>query len=166
MVIASGKQVTDNASLINHGCPHCHSDQLFKYVIDDEAKCAFEGAIKVDYNAKFTEAYQSNRNLLASKGARMHTSPQLEIYCDEVKCSHGATTGQLDESALFYMRSRGIPEDEARTMLMDVLDTVKMDGLRDRLRHLVERRLSGHKAVCADCDAATDPLERTEGGRP
>lgn len=69
------------------------------------------------------------------------------------------------------MRSRGIPEDEARTMLMqafmmDVLDTVKMDGLRDRLRHLVERRLSGHKAVCADCDAATDPLERTEGGRP
>ncbi len=171
MVIASGKQVTDNASLINHGCPHCHSDQLFKYVIDDEAKCAFEGAIKVDYGAKFTEAYQSNRNLLASKGARMHTSPQLEIYCDEVKCSHGATTGQLDESALFYMRSRGIPEDEARTMLMqafmmDVLDTVKMDGLRDRLRHLVERRLSGHKAVCADCDAATDPLERTEGGRP
>lgn len=88
----------------------------------------------------------------------MHTEPQLEIYCDEVKCSHGATTGQLDASALFYMRSRGIPEAEARTMLMqafmaDVLDTVRIPSLRDRLRLLVEKRFVGQELFCGDCAA-------------
>ncbi len=124
----------------------------------------------MDYNAKFTEAYQSNRNLLASKGARMHTSPQLEIYCDEVKCSHGMPPraarriGTVLHALARHTRGRG--QDHAHAGVHDGwrFDTVKMDGLRDRLRHLVERRLSGHKAVCADCDAATDPLERTEKG--
>lgn len=158
MVIASGHQLTDNASLIIHRSCRSTSSQLFKYVLDDEARGAFEGSIKVEEGATYTEAYQSNRNLLASQGARMHTRPQLEIYCDEVKCSHGATTGQLDERALFYMRSRGIPEAEARTMLMqafmmDVVDTVRLEGLRDRLRYLVEKRLSGRKVLCADCSA-------------
>jgi Fe-S cluster assembly protein SufD len=90
----------------------------------------------------------------------MHTQPQLEIYCDDVKCSHGAATGQLDAKALFYMRSRGIPEAEARTMLMqafmsDVIDTITLEPLRDRLRHLVERRLIGAHADCGECAAHT-----------
>ncbi len=88
----------------------------------------------------------------------MHTRPQLEIYNDDVKCSHGATTGQLDQEALFYMRTRGIPEQEAKTMLMqafmtDVIDTVRMEGLRDRLRHLVEKRFAGAEAMCGECKA-------------
>lgn len=162
MVIAGGSQVTDNSSLVRHHGRHTHSDQLFKYVLDGEASGAFEGLIVVDEEAKFTEAYQSNRNILASPQARMHTRPQLEIYCDDVKCSHGAATGQLDARALFYMRTRGIPEQQARNMLQqafmaDVIDTVEMDGLRDRLRHLVDRRFSGLAATCADCGAASAP---------
>ncbi len=156
MAIGSGNQHVDNNSCIRHLSAHGNSSQLFKYVLDDESTGAFEGAIYVAEGARFTEAYQSNRNLLASKQARMHTKPQLEIYNDDVKCSHGATTGQLDADALFYMRSRGIPEQEARTMLMqafmvDVIDMVKMEGLRDRLRHLVEKRFYGQHASCADC---------------
>lgn len=156
MAIGSGNQHVDNSSCIRHLSAHGNSNQLFKYVLDDESTGAFEGAIYVAEGARFTEAYQSNRNLLASKQARMHTKPQLEIYNDDVKCSHGATTGQLDADALFYMRSRGIPEQEARTMLMqafmvDVIDMVKMEGLRDRLRHLVEKRFYGQHASCADC---------------
>ena len=156
MAIGSSSQHIDNNSNIRHLSAHGNSNQLFKYVLDDESTGAFEGAIYVAPNARFTEAYQSNRNLLASSQARMHTKPQLEIYNDDVKCSHGATTGQLDADALFYMRSRGIPEQEARTMLMqafmvDVIDMVKMEGLRDRLRHLVEKRFYGQQTTCADC---------------
>lgn len=94
----------------------------------------------------------------------MHTRPQLEIYNDDVKCSHGATTGQLDNEALFYMRTRGIPEREAKVMLMqafmtDVIDTVRMDGLRDRLRHLVEKRFAGAEALCGECRSSCHKKE-------
>jgi Fe-S cluster assembly protein SufD len=156
MVIGGKNQLIDNASVVRHHVPQCHSNQLFKYALFENAKGAFEGTIVVDEPAKFTEAYQSNRNLVASPDARMHTRPQLEIYCDEVKCSHGATTGQLDADALFYMRSRGIPEDEARRMLIqafmvDVIDTIALDGLRERMRMLVDKRLNGDEAGCGDC---------------
>lgn len=156
MVIGSGKMHVDNDSDIRHMAPRCHSNQLFKYVLDEESKGAFEGSIFVAPGARFTEAYQSNRNILASTTAKMHCKPQLEIYNDDVKCSHGATTGQLDTDALFYMRSRGIPESEARTMLMqafmvDVIDTVHISGLRERLLHLVDRRFSGTLGDCAGC---------------
>ena len=156
MAIGSGNQHADNSSNVNHRAAHCRSSQLFKYVLDDQSTGAFEGSILVSPEAPYTEAYQSNRNMLASQQARMHTKPQLEIYNDEVKCSHGATTGQLDASALFYMRSRGISEKEARLMLMqafmaDVIETVRMEGLRDRLRHLVEKRFYGQQTLCADC---------------
>lgn len=159
MVIGTDSQHTDNSSNVVHHAPGCQSDQLFKYVLDDRSSGAFEGSIVVDEGAVFTQAYQTNRNMLASTTARMHTKPQLEIYCDEVKCSHGATTGQIDERAMFYMRSRGIPEKEARLMLMqafmsDVIDTVRLDALRDRLRHLVEKRLTGDKALCSECSAS------------
>lgn len=159
MAIADSEQVIDNSSRINHLVSRSRSNQLFKYLLDDKSQGAFEGLIYVAQDADHTEAYQSDRNLLASADARMHTAPQLEIYCDDVKCSHGAATGQLDQNALFYMQTRGVPRSEARMMLMqafmsDVIDRVAIEGLRDRLRHLVERRLSGEHAVCGDCGAS------------
>ncbi len=167
MVIASDGMHVDNSVNMLHLAPKCHSDQLFKYVAGGKASCAFQGRILVSEEAPFTDAYQTCRSVLASPEARMHAKPQLEIYNDEVKCSHGATTGQLDADALFYMRTRGIPEAEARTMLMqafmaDVIETVRMDGLRDRLRHLVEKRFAGKDASCSECHAScrerhTDP---------
>lgn len=159
MAIGSGKQHIDNSSDVRHGACHGHSDQLFKYVLDEEATAAFEGSIEVCHGSRFVEAYQSNRNILASRQARMHTKPQLLIYNDDVKCSHGATTGQLDAKALFYMQTRGIPLAEARRMLMqafmvDVVDTIELEPLRDRLRHLVEQRFAGVRAGCRDCATA------------
>lgn len=158
IAIGSRCQHVDNSSDVIHSMPRCHSNQLFKYVLDDRATGAFEGSIEVTPGARFTEAFQTNRNVLASPDARMHTKPQLLIYNDDVKCSHGATTGQLDQRALFYMQTRGIPEAEARMMLMqafmvDVIDTVRVESLRDRLRHLVERRFAGDNVLCGDCAA-------------
>lgn len=164
MAIAGGDMHVDNNTEVNHLAPHGKSDQLFKYTLDGRAKGAFEGRILVSGSAPFTEAYQSNRNVLASTEATMHTKPQLEIYNDDVKCSHGATTGQLDDAALFYMRTRGIPEAEARTMLMqafmsDVIDNVAIESLRERLRHLVDRRF--HHDInadgCGDCNSLWTP---------
>lgn len=154
--IASGEQTIDNRTLVSHHAEKGESDQMFKYILEDTAQGSFYGTIVVDEAAKFTKAYQSNRNILASTDAKMFTRPQLEIYCDEVKCSHGATVGQLDANALFYMRSRGIPEAEARMMLMqafmaDVIDAITIPALQSRLRQLVERRLSGHPDLCAAC---------------
>lgn len=165
MAIASGHQHIDNNSSVNHLGSHCRSRQLFKYVLDDEATGAFEGGIVVNEGAVKTEAYQSDRNLLASAGAKMHTKPQLLIYCDDVKCSHGATTGQLDQNALFYMRSRGISEKTARTMLMqafmaEVIDTVRMEGLRERLHLLVEKRFHGQQSFCGNCASGCLPHKK------
>lgn len=156
MAIGGGRMHIDNDTSVVHDASHCHSDQLFKYVLDEESEGAFEGSITVKPDASFTEAYQSNRNILASESARMHCKPQLIINNDEVKCSHGASTGQLDDDALFYMQARGIPRDEARTMLMqafmvDVIDTVGIPGLQEKLRHLVERRFAGSLHDCATC---------------
>lgn len=156
MAIGGGRMHIDNDTSVYHRAPRCKSNQLFKYVMDEESSGAFEGSITVTPDAPYTEAYQSNRNILASTDARMHCKPQLIINNDEVKCSHGATTGQLDEDALFYMRSRGISEDEAKRMLMqafmvDVIDTVRIPGLQDRLRHLVDRRFSGALGNCETC---------------
>nr|MBD5377215.1 SufD family Fe-S cluster assembly protein [Bacteroides sp.] len=164
MAIGGGKMHIDNNTSVNHRAAHCKSDQLFKYTLDDESTGSFEGSILVTGEAPFTEAYQSNRNILAAEGARMHSKPRLEIYNDEVKCSHGATTGQLDSKALFYMQTRGIPMAEARTLLMqafmsDVIDRVGIEGLRERLRHLVERRFARKdpSESCGDC-ASVSPL--------
>lgn len=155
MAILTDKMHVDNDTEVRHLSPQCTSNQLYKYVVDDEAQGAFEGSILVDYGAKQTNAFQSNKNILAGQGARMHTKPSLEIYNDDVKCSHGASTGQLDEKALFYMESRGIPRLEARRMLMqafmtDVIDTVDLPEVRARLHHLVERRF-GNDKVCESC---------------
>lgn len=142
--------------MVCHTAKGGHTDELFKYVLDDKAVGSFSGLIKVEPEADKTEAYQSNRNVLASTEARMFSKPQLLIDCDDVKCSHGSSIGQIDQNALFYMRSRGIPEHEARLMLMqafmnDVIDGVRLESLKDRLRHLVGSHILGNSASCHDC---------------
>ncbi len=159
MAVASASQTVANITDMRHIAPHCESTQTFKYVLDQQARASFFGMVKVDPDAHHTNAYQLNRNILASPDARVYTRPQLEIYCDEVKCSHGATIGQLDERALFYMQSRGIPRAQARLMLMqafmaDVIDTVRIPSLATRLQQLIDRRLSGRDMQCADCRAS------------
>lgn len=161
MAVTDGTQTADNSVNVFHRQPYGTSHQLFKYVADDESRVGFEGLIDVAAGAHHTAAEQNNRNLLASPQARVHTQPQLLIYCDDVKCGHGAATGQLDAEALFYMRSRGIPEATARVMLMqafmaDVIAGVSPEPLRQRLQMLVDRRLSGASGCsdCADCHTA------------
>lgn len=156
MGILDKKKHVDVYSHITHAVPNCHSTELFKNVLNDQATGAFSGRILVKKDAQNTRAYQSNKNLCTSKEARMYSKPQLEIYADDVKCSHGMTTGQIDERALFYMRSRGIAEAEARLMLgvaftADVLDYMRLDSLRERLFKLVEKRFRGELATCSGC---------------
>lgn len=156
MTIASGTQHVDTHTFIDHRAPRCHSNEMFKYVLGDHAIGAFAGKILVQPDCPRVEAYQGNRNICDSDTARMYTKPQLEIYTDDVKCSHGTTIGQLDDEALFYMRTRGIGIDEARNLLMqafmaDVIDAVRLDTLRDRLRFLVEKRFNGTLANCGAC---------------
>lgn len=160
MAIADQQERIDNYSFIDHALPHCHSNELIKYVLNDAATGSFSGRILVREGAQKTAAFQSNKNLLATADARIFTKPQLEIYADDVKCSHGATIGQLDQNALFYLRTRGIPEAEARMLLMfaftnDVIEYVRLDALKDRLRQLVEKRFRGELAKCAGCNVCS-----------
>lgn len=157
MAIASGNQHVDNHTLINHNAPRCQSNEMFKYVLNDNSVGAFAGKILVKPNCPKIDAYQGNRNIVASPTAHMYTKPQLEIYTDDVKCSHGATVGQLDQEALFYMQTRGISLPVAQKLLMqafmsDVIDGVRLTSLKDRLRHLVEMRLSGDAMICESCE--------------
>ena len=159
MTIASGKQHVDTHTFVDHRAPRCHSNEMFKYVLGDQAVGAFAGKILVQPQCPRVEAYQGNRNICSSDKAKMYTKPQLEIYTDDVKCSHGTTIGQLDDEALFYMRTRGIGLEQARNLLMqafmaDVIDAVRLDTLRDRLRYLVEKRFNGTLANCGACAAA------------
>jgi Fe-S cluster assembly protein SufD len=142
---------------IAHEKGYCRSNQLFKGIVNHEAVGRFNGRVLVAKDAQKTEAYQANNNLLLTKQAKMYTQPQLEIYADDVKCSHGATIGQLDEQALFYLRSRGISLKEARLLqqigfVQDVLDKISIAPLRERIAELVEQRLQGKFSRCADCE--------------
>ena len=156
MAIADKNEQVDNHTFIDHRVPHCTSNELFKYVLDDSAVGAFAGKVLVREGAQKTCSQQTNRNLCATRDARMYAQPQLEIYADDVKCSHGATVGQLDENALFYMQQRGIPLKEARLLLMfafvnEVVDSIRMEALKDRLHLLVEKRFRGELNKCQGC---------------
>jgi Fe-S cluster assembly protein SufD len=156
MAIADKEQHVDNCTKIDHAVPRCNSNELFKYVLDDHAVGVFAGLVLVRPNAQHTNSRETNRNLCATKEARMYTQPQLEIYADDVKCSHGATVGQLNDDALFYMRTRGINEREARLLLMfafvnEVIDTIRLDALKERLHLLVEKRFRGELNKCSGC---------------
>ena len=128
---------------LDHKVPHCTSDQLFKGIVSGTAKAGFYGRIIVDQGAFKTEAYQANHSLLLSDSARVETLPQLEIYADDVKCSHGATIGKLNAEEQFYMRSRGIPEDEAKVLqqlsfLSPVLEHIADEAVRNEAESMVE----------------------------
>lgn len=145
-VLTAGKAHADNFSYIEHAVPHCTSDELFKYVLRDDSRGVFTGRILVAQDAQKTQAYQNNRNLLLSPTARMQSKPQLEIYADDVKCSHGMTTGQLSADALFYMRQRGISLEEARLMLSnafaeDVVARIPVKEIADDVRARIEEQL-------------------------
>lgn len=155
-VIADKEQHVDNNTVIDHKVEHCTSSQLYKYVLDEKAKGAFAGRVLVRHGAQKTSSEMRNQNICATREARMFTQPMLEIYADDVKCSHGSTVGQLNDAAMFYMRQRGISEKEAKLLLEfafvnEVIDTIRLEPLRDRLHHLVEKRFRGELSKCEGC---------------
>jgi Fe-S cluster assembly protein SufD len=157
LFLIDGRQQYETDITIAHETGHCRSNQLFKGIVDNEAVGRFHGRVLVAKGAQKTEAFQSNNNLLLTKQAKMYSRPQLEIYADDVKCSHGATIGQLDEQALFYLRSRGISLKEARLLqqigfVQDVLERINIVPLRERIAELVRKRLQGEFSRCTDCE--------------
>jgi len=157
MAIEDKSQHVDNNTLIHHRVSDCTSSELYKYVLNDSSVGAFAGTVLVDKEAQRTVSEQTNKNICATKQARMFTQPQLIINADDVKCSHGASVGQLDENALFYMQQRGIPLSEAKMLMQfafvgQVIDQIKMEALRDRLHQLVELRFRGELSKCKGCE--------------
>jgi Fe-S cluster assembly protein SufD len=156
LYLVDKKQYVDNQVSILHNSPDCTSNQLYKGIADDEAGANFNGHIVVQKDAQRTSAYQVNRNIALTDDAKITTRPFLEIYADDVKCSHGATVGQLDENAMFYLRSRGICQRNARMLLMyafanEVANYVEIDKLRERLNDMIKRRLKGELTICDQC---------------
>ena len=157
LVIADENQHTDVNTVIDHQVSNCISHELYKYIIDEKAVGAFAGKILVREGAQKTISDEVNQNICASDDARMFTQPMLEIYADDVKCSHGATVGKLDENALFYMQQRGIPLQQARILLMqafaaEVINTFKSASLRDRLLMVTSKRLQKVADKCNGCN--------------
>lgn len=160
-VIADENQHVDNNTLIDHKVGHCHSEELYKYVLDDSATGAFAGRVLVRKDAQHTTSEETNQNLCMTNKAHMYTQPMLEIYADDVKCSHGSTVGQLNDTALFYMQQRGISKHEAKLLLEfafvgEVIDRISLEPLRDRLHHLVEKRFRGELKGCRNCSLNQD----------
>jgi len=144
-----GRQLCDNTTLVDHAKPHCSSRQVFKGAIDETARGVFQGCIRVRPDAQKTDGYQLNNALLLSDHAEVDSKPQLEIFADDVKCSHGATAGEIDEEALFYLRARGIRTDEARALLIaaflqDALDEIEREDVRAHFTAILNRWLEGH----------------------
>jgi FeS assembly protein SufD len=156
LYLSDEKQKVSTHVDLNHNAPECKSLQLFKGILNGESVTHFKGRILVAQDSQKTEAYQANNNLLVSKTAKAYTQPHLEIYADDVKCSHGASVGSLDPEELFYMRSRGISLHEAKLLQQQafahaVLYKVSNSELRERLADLVEKRLRGEFTHCSDC---------------
>ncbi len=146
LFIGSGRQHLDNYMLVEHASPHCASRQFYNGILDEHAHGVFHGRIIVHKDAQKTDAKQTNRNLLLADDAQIDTKPQLEIYADDVKCTHGATIGQIEETALFYLRSRGIDEREARRLLLEAfagecIERMKPGAARDYTESIVFERL-------------------------
>ena len=155
LAICDKDQHIDNFAFLDHSVPECTSNELFKTVLQEESTGVFCGKILVEKDAQKTLAYQTNRNLVTSDRAKMFSKPQLEIYADDVRCSHGLTTGHLDEEAQFYMQARGISREEAELMLVvafnrDVVHMVRVPALQERLMTLVEKRFRGELSRCGN----------------
>jgi Fe-S cluster assembly protein SufD len=166
LFIGSGRQHLDNYMLVEHRSPHCASRQFYNGILDGRGHGVFHGRIIVHKNAQKTDAKQTNRNLLLSDDAQIDTKPQLEIYADDVKCTHGATIGQIEEDALFYLRSRGINEVDARRLLLqafagECLDRMKAGALRDYAAAVVQERLRSLNSAAL----AEERFSETERGR-
>lgn len=146
VTIIGDKQHVDHSTLVHHIEPNCESHQDYKGIFGDNAIGVFNGKVVVEKEAQKTNAFQANNNILVNDKATINTKPQLEIFADDVKCSHGCTIGQLDENAMFYLRSRGIPEKEAKALLMyafanNVLESVKIPELKKRINKLIANKL-------------------------
>lgn len=149
ITIIEGKQHVDHHTLVHHTAPNCESHQDYKGIFNERAVGVFNGKVVVEKDAQKTNAYQQNNNVLVSDRSTINAKPQLEIFADDVKCSHGCTIGQLDEQALFYMQQRGIPKKEARALLMyafanTVLESVKIPEVKERITKLIAMKLSVH----------------------
>lgn len=147
LYLLKGNSHVDNHTLVDNKQPNCFSNQLYKGIADDSSTGVFSGRIIVQPDAQKTNAYQSNKNIILSDKATINTKPQLEIFADDVKCSHGCTVGQLDEEALFYLRARGIPKEAAEVLLLeayaaDILDQIKPEPLRNHVAELIYEHLS------------------------
>ncbi|MBU3698694.1 MAG: Fe-S cluster assembly protein SufD [Candidatus Kapabacteria bacterium] len=145
-------EYTDNHTVVDHMLPHCHSEELYKGIYDGTSSGVFNGKIYVRPQAQKTTAYQSNHTLLLSPKAQVQAKPQLEIWADDVKCSHGATMGQVNDEAIFYFRSRGIDKDMAKALLTyafitEVVEKITLDGLRELLTHRIARKLSAESLL-------------------
>ena len=146
ITIIGDKQHVDHFTLVNHATPNCESHQNYKTIIADSATGVFNGKIYVEKEAQKTDAFQQNNNILIGDKATINAKPQLEIFADDVKCSHGCTIGQLDETALFYMQQRGIPKKEAKALLMyafsnDVIESIKIPELKQRITNIIATKL-------------------------
>jgi Fe-S cluster assembly protein SufD len=150
--LVSGTQHVDNHTAIDHAKPHAASHELYKGILDGRSNAVFNGKILVRKDAQKTDAKQTNKNLVLSEDATINTKPELQIYADDVRCTHGATIGQIDAESLFYLRARGIGREEARGMLIvafarDVLDRIKIAPLREQIEQVVASRLSTNRNV-------------------
>ena len=148
LYLASGRRLVDNHTTIHHAQPHCSSHELYKGILDGEARAVFNGKIIVAIDAQKTDAKQTNKALLLSEDAQINTKPELEIFADDVKCTHGATVGQLDEDALFYLRARGLGLEQARNVLIhafagDLLNRIAIAPIREQLEDLLLAQLPG-----------------------
>lgn len=142
LYLINGKSHVDNQTSVDHIKPHSESNELYKGILDERSHGVFNGKVYVRQEAQKTNAFQSNKNILLSDNATVNTKPQLEIWADDVKCSHGCTTGQLDEEALFYLRSRGLSENSARRLLLQAFATDTMHGIEhDKIRELFEQQI-------------------------
>ena len=142
-----GKNFVDNHTFVDHAKPNCISNEIYKGILDQEAKAVFNGKVLVRKDAQKTNAYQTNRNIVLSDDASINTKPQLEIFADDVKCSHGATSGYLDQDAMFYLKARGIPEDKAKALLLnafagEIVEKINIDQLRDAIKTKISERLN------------------------
>jgi Fe-S cluster assembly protein SufD len=150
LYLGEDHQLIDNHSFVNHKWPHCNSNEIYKGVLLDKATGVFNGKVFVQQAAQKTNAFQQNNNLLLSNKATINTKPQLEIFADDVKCSHGATVGQLSKEAMFYLQSRGIGEEAARALLVnafafDVTEKIKLPALEQHLNQLITKHIPGNK---------------------
>ena len=155
LYLGAGSQLIDNHSLVNHKMPHCNSNEIYKGVLTENSTGVFNGKIYVQPDAQKTNAFQQNNNLLLSDKASVNSKPQLEIFADDVKCSHGSTVGQLSKEAMFYLQSRGIGEQKARALLVkaflfDVTEKIKIPEVEEFVNQLITRHIPLDEIVTED----------------